>query len=150
MLVFDAWIGNNDRHFYNWGVVEHISGQHPPYFSPIYDTARGLYWNASEKKVNAMASNTRGMGQSFAAYVNKSSPRISCEGYKPGNHFDLLVQIMREVEYVGNIADLIDVDRIANSAEFFSQSFSKLFSNQRLSLMKMILEKRTERFLQII
>src|SRR5690606_13021739 len=25
MLVFDAIIGNNDRHFYNWGVIKHLN-----------------------------------------------------------------------------------------------------------------------------
>jgi hypothetical protein len=25
MIVFDAAIGNNDRHFYNWGVVKHVA-----------------------------------------------------------------------------------------------------------------------------
>ena len=42
MLVFDAIIGNNDRHFYNWGIVKHIHNKYDPKFSPIYDTARGL------------------------------------------------------------------------------------------------------------
>jgi hypothetical protein len=38
MLLFDAWVGNNDRHFYNWGVVVDIKGRQKPYFSPVYDT----------------------------------------------------------------------------------------------------------------
>ncbi len=42
LLVFDAIIGNNDRHFYNWGVIADITGKNIPRFSPIYDTARGL------------------------------------------------------------------------------------------------------------
>lgn len=51
MLLFDALVGNNDRHFYNWGIVRHIESLHKPYFSPVYDTARGLFWNESEKKI---------------------------------------------------------------------------------------------------
>src|SRR5438132_7572406 len=39
MLLFDAWIGNSDRHQENWGVVEFgNSGR----LAPIYDTAACL------------------------------------------------------------------------------------------------------------
>ncbi|MBC8883138.1 hypothetical protein H9X57_06230 [Flavobacterium piscinae] len=51
MLLFDALTGNNDRHYYNWGVISHIKNEHKPYFSPVYDTARGLLWNDSDKKL---------------------------------------------------------------------------------------------------
>ncbi|PIX33093.1 MAG: hypothetical protein COZ59_10525 [Bacteroidetes bacterium CG_4_8_14_3_um_filter_31_14] len=51
MLLFDSLIGNNDRHFYNWGIVRSISKKNEPYFSPIYDTARGLFWNDHEDKI---------------------------------------------------------------------------------------------------
>jgi hypothetical protein len=43
MLVFDALTGNNDRHFYNWGVIKHIENKKKPTFAPIYDSARGLF-----------------------------------------------------------------------------------------------------------
>src|SRR5690554_3953508 len=48
MLLFDCLTGNNDRHYYNWGVITHIKNDHKPYFSPVYDTARGLFWNNDE------------------------------------------------------------------------------------------------------
>lgn len=49
MLLFDAIVGNNDRHFFNWGVLRHLKDKHVPKFSPIYDTARGLFWNFSDE-----------------------------------------------------------------------------------------------------
>ena len=51
MLAFDAIVGNNDRHHYNWGVIVHGHRRHEPYFSPIYDSARALFWNDSESKL---------------------------------------------------------------------------------------------------
>jgi len=26
MIIYDALIGNNDRHFYNWGIIRDIRG----------------------------------------------------------------------------------------------------------------------------
>ena len=52
MVFFDAIVGNNDRHFYNWGVIRSIAQDEiEPCFSPVYDTARGLFWNFPEEKM---------------------------------------------------------------------------------------------------
>jgi HipA-like C-terminal domain len=40
MLAFDALIGHNDRHPYNWGVVVPLRKGAAPRFSPVFDTAR--------------------------------------------------------------------------------------------------------------
>ena|SRR5690606_4060317 len=44
MLYFDALVGNNDRHMYNWGIIRDIFGEKNAKFAPIYDSARGLLW----------------------------------------------------------------------------------------------------------
>ncbi|MDP1728281.1 MAG: S24 family peptidase [Bacteroidota bacterium] len=47
LLAFDAVVGNNDRHFYNWGIIDFKKNTTKlPTFAPIYDSARGLYWAA--------------------------------------------------------------------------------------------------------
>ncbi len=44
MLIFDALVGNNDRHFYNWAIIRPVKRiQIAPRFAPIYDTARGSF-----------------------------------------------------------------------------------------------------------
>ncbi|ETR67592.1 MAG: hypothetical protein OMM_05058 [Candidatus Magnetoglobus multicellularis str. Araruama] len=54
IMTFDAIIGNNDRHFYNWAVVVYKKRcSKKPYISPIYDTARGLMWNESDQKIKS-------------------------------------------------------------------------------------------------
>ena len=40
LLIFDAWIGNADRHQENWGVVIRPSGER--LFAPMYDPAASL------------------------------------------------------------------------------------------------------------
>lgn len=40
MLVFDAWIGNGDRHQENWGLIR--DSQNAPTLAPVYDTAACL------------------------------------------------------------------------------------------------------------
>lgn len=48
MLVFDALIGHNDRHPYNWGVIVPITKRRSPRIAPVFDTARALFWNIPE------------------------------------------------------------------------------------------------------
>ncbi len=52
MIVFDELVGNNDRHFYNWGVIDSTkkTGK-PPCFAPLYNSARGLLWNYSDENI---------------------------------------------------------------------------------------------------
>ncbi len=57
MLIFDAIVGNNDRHFYNWGVIIDLLEKKAPTFAPVYDTARGLFWNYSEERIAGMTAN---------------------------------------------------------------------------------------------
>lgn len=40
MVLFDAWIGNGDRHPANWGIIRSFSGSET--LAPIYDTAACL------------------------------------------------------------------------------------------------------------
>jgi len=54
MLAFDALIGNNDRHFFNWGVICDQTGRHISHFSPIFDTARAFFWNHSEVSLSKL------------------------------------------------------------------------------------------------
>jgi hypothetical protein len=51
LLGFDALVGNNDRHFYNWGVITDVAGRTKPRFSPVYDTARALFWNTTDAAI---------------------------------------------------------------------------------------------------
>jgi HipA-like C-terminal domain len=78
MIAFDAIVGNNDRHFYNWGVINTVkkTGK-PPKFAPIYDSARGLMWNESEQNIVKHHTHQRDEGKKIVNYVAEAKPRIS-------------------------------------------------------------------------
>lgn len=95
MLLFDALVGNNDRHFYNWGVVRHIESKHEPYFSPVYDTARGLFWNESEKKVLTLWKDKNRLQTYLSKYCKNSKPKIGWDGATNINHFKLVYNIYK-------------------------------------------------------
>lgn len=97
MLAFDAIVGNNDRHHYNWGVVVHKRCEHDPYFSPIYDSARALFWNDSELKLQAIKQtpDPNRLPTFLKRYIENSRPKTGWDGEKNLNHFALIQKIHR-------------------------------------------------------
>src|SRR5690554_5812005 len=93
MLVFDAIIGNNDRHFYNWGIVKHIHNKYDPKFSPIYDTARGLLWNKSEDTIDKLVIDKSYCASFLNKYIHNSKPKIGIENQRITSHFDLVKKL---------------------------------------------------------
>lgn len=96
MLVFDCLIGNNDRHFYNWGVIANTRRRVKiPTFAPLYDSARGLFWNQSDERIRHFHSLLdHPDSRKIVAYSKKSQPRVSIESNKNANHFDLIEYII--------------------------------------------------------
>ena len=124
MLLFDCFTGNNDRHFYNWAVIRSITNAHPPYFSPIYDTARALFWNRTDNQLKEIKESTDlNRKETFMAkYLRDSKPKIGIEGKNDLNHFDLL-------EYL-----------FYNSNELEKLFIRNLFSARSIQLVKELLE----------
>ena len=95
MLAFDALVGNNDRHPGNWGVIEPLRRNQPRRFAPIYDTARGLFWQNKNEYVSQCLKDPN----QLQAYVRKSRPQIGWDGLtnaKRWTHFDLAKHICSE------------------------------------------------------
>jgi len=93
IIAFDAIVGNNDRHFYNWGFIGNVlnKANKRVSFAPAYDTARGLLWSFTEKKVQGMYSAVQhGDDLRIISFISKSKPRFSIEGNSKANHFDLV------------------------------------------------------------
>ena len=78
-LAFDALIGHNDRHPYNWGVIVPLDITLAPRFSPIYDTARALFWNKSEVYVERVLNDKRPLLEN---YINKCTPPMGWDKAK--------------------------------------------------------------------
>jgi hypothetical protein len=90
MLAFDALIGAGDRHLSNWGVVENVLVPGPRAFTPVYDTARGLFLRFSDEDLAREAATEAGRRQFIAGYANKSKPLIGTGAPAANNHFDLM------------------------------------------------------------
>lgn len=93
MIIFDAIVGNNDRHFYNWGVITSAKKTTwKPVFSPVYDSARGLFWNVKDDQLLKFLK----YESKLEKYIQGSCPRISTQTNKSANHFELVQYILND------------------------------------------------------
>jgi hypothetical protein len=142
MIGFDALVGNQDRHLYNWGVVSDARGPSVPRFSPIYDTARGLFWNTTEEGLAAYQRK-----ESLERYIRKSTPLIgwdSTEARTP-NHFDLVRHVVEcKPEYVPVLRALGGPMALTNVGKQIDRKFGELLSVRRIGLIKECLARRFE------
>lgn len=75
MIMFDALIGNQDRHCENWGIIIGRNGER---FAPIFDNGASLGFNNSEDRVKLMFKDKK----MFDAFINKGKSLISVEGIR--------------------------------------------------------------------
>ena len=144
VLIFDAFIGNNDRHFYNWGIIRNIYKKEEPTFSPVYDTARGLYWNYNEQKIKAIYEDKNRLYSHIEKYSNESRPKIGWEGEPKINHFKLLEKIctLDVINNCGIVKDIIKEDKLGIILDMIDKEFSLLFSKTRREMIKLTLQYR--------
>ena len=148
MVIFDALVGNNDRHFYNWGVIRHVKSKHEPYFSPIYDTARGLYWNASEENL-PLPNNSKAIEK----YIENSKPKLGWENESDINHFKLieLIYMYRDDYNIDSeIFSIVKEENYDSCVDILYSEFNHLFSDQRKEIIRICLEKRFKRLEKIL
>ena len=144
MIVFDAIVGNNDRHFYNWAVVRAVKKEaFPPCFAPLYDSARGLMWNWNEDRVVLACKHLPQGGKKVDNYIRKASPRISIEGHPTTNHFELVHYIWRKhTEFQTTIDSLITFSQEDRVLNLYRNNFARYFSAERNLLSEYILKNR--------
>ena len=145
MIAFDALVGNNDRHFFNWAVICNQIGTNPPRFSPIFDTARGLFWNHTEEKMY----NLKNKGAPLRKYCKNSFSKIGSPGGGKANHFTLIESILRHdssTEEDLNILAGLEAEPVDLIRELFKGEFSKLFSPLRKDWICRLIEYRTQQF----
>lgn len=152
MIVFDAIVGNNDRHFYNWGVITDVrkSESARPIFSPIYDSARGLLWNWSDERVKKSLKNLEKGNKNVENYIEKASPRISIEGNSEVNHFGLIKYVFKKYNNSrGTILDLISLKNEDAVVRMYNAEFKQHFIRERNELILHILRERFKRLREI-
>jgi hypothetical protein len=150
MLAFDAIVGNNDRHYYNWGVITDLTSRRAPRFAPIYDTARALFWDGPESKLSEVDRNKR-RDAFVGKYVAECMPKTGWDGKSGLNHFGLVEVIANERPQLAPalrslcIADLADrVDGLIGT------EFAGLFTEQRREFVLDCLNLRVQRYVQAV
>lgn len=147
MLAFDAIIGHHDRHPANWGLIVPVTRSGRPRFSPVYDTARALFWNLSEVRVAKMLCDQ----QSFAAYIRRSTPQIGFDGCEKINHFELVGSIFCDFpKFRPNISKFAHSRLMLDCGRILDEEFSQLMSEERRELIKRCLFERHRQFCEAI
>lgn len=147
MLLFDAIIGNNDRHFFNWGVLRDLKGKNKTIFSPIYDTARGLFWNYSDEILLSWEKDVKQLSGRIIKYNNGSKPKMGWEGEKEINHFQMVKMLLNNKECTFALAkQIFSNDNLKKAEIVLNTEFKGLISDTRKSLIIRSLEYRFEVF----
>lgn len=151
MLCFDAWVGVQDRHFQNWGVVRDIYGKEKPYFSPIYDSARGLFWNFPEGRIAEWASQQQ-FEQQIQNQINKSMPQMSLTGMPKINHFELAEVLLsdRFIPFKSVACQIFSDERLGLVQKMILNEFGELFSRPRIALILKCLAMRHADFKKLL
>lgn len=146
MIAFDAIVGNNDRHFYNWGVIGNIttSDHDRTVFAPVYDSARALFWNDTEEAVKKMFQvYQKGVFGQFDAYIRKSSPRLSFDNKPDADHFELIAYLCSyKPEYKQIIEEFAGEEMELYVLRNLRQLIYCFFNKERCMLIEAVLRRR--------
>jgi len=143
MIMFDAITGNNDRHFYNWGVIDtHKRLGKTPHFAPIYDSARGLFWNISDSNLVDWLRIHRTGGAKISNYIQAASPRVSLDGKNDINHFDLVKSLLKEKRYKPIIDDLRTTKCELEVLKMLKKEFYPFYIPERQQAIEIVVKER--------
>ncbi|PCJ27435.1 MAG: hypothetical protein COA97_03985 [Flavobacteriales bacterium] len=151
MIAFDGLVGNNDRHFYNWGVIDNTKrSRKVPKFAPLYDSARGLLWNFSDENIVRVLGLHNNGGKKVVNYIEKAYPRISLDKNKEANHFELIsfvkLQHKSYKKIINELSTKKNEERVLRMLEI---EFFPFFIEERAELIKIIIKDRFERVRKI-
>ena len=151
LLLFDAMVGNNDRHFYNWAVIQPFDKRRKARFSPAYDTARGLFWNSSDEQLQ-MRVRQKDVARYVKKYCDNSRPKLGWESVADLNHFDLVKEIFTNEFYItrDEMRTLFRSEMLSAMQDTVNREFSRLFSRERMMMINECLSYRHKTIWEII
>lgn len=147
MCAFDAISGNNDRHFYNWGVLDSaLKSRKRPKFAPIYDSARGFVWNWSDDSIKKHLELRKNGGSKIDKYISNAAPRISFEDNKSANHFELINYLKRKDKKFNKIImELASVENEKLVLKMLEAEFFPYFIKERNEIIELIVKERYQK-----
>ena len=149
MLAFDAIVGANDRHAMNWGVVRQALRDAPLRYAPIFDTARGLFWDHEDAKFREV--DGRGEREQYIhRYAEKSKPLIGCaavSGARQVNHFEVIEAVLTKFpnEFRSSIPPVIRAFDPERVSRMLYRRFGRVVSRERLEYIDLLLRLRHKR-----
>jgi hypothetical protein len=133
MLAFDVLIGHNDRHPYNWGVVVPLEKSKRRRFSPIYDTARALFWNVPESRVRQMLTDQ----SQLDVYIKKCEPPFCWDNRQHIDFFELIGLIWNErPTYRHKIETFLTAEPLEKCIQVLATEFGDLLTDDRFELIR--------------
>lgn len=148
LLGFDTIVGNNDRHHFNWGVIRQITGKRRPRFSPVYDTARGLFWNISEERLRKQEGR---LDDYLAEYTRKCYPMIGWDGGGNLNHFEVIQKLAQKYPcYRPTLNQLAMLDLPKKVEVLLESEFDGLFSSLRKKFIVACLRRRLDQYVDVV
>ncbi|MBO4371324.1 MAG: HipA domain-containing protein [Bacteroidales bacterium] len=148
LLLYDALVGNNDRHFENWAVIVKNVGSSEPEFSPVYDTARGLFWNQSEESLQTFTDDK------IKKYSVNSKPKLGWDGVndKNLNHFRLVKEIYQNQFYITQeeMKQLFEQQMIDAMKKYVVNNYTSLMSSRRIEVICKCLDFRYQTIKNIL
>jgi len=152
MLAFDAIVGNNDRHFYNWGVIDTKKKTLKlPTFAPVYDSARGLLWNWQDNNLKNLLNTHLSGGKKLLNYIDEACPRVSIESNDKANHFELMDFLIRyNNDFREVIMDLSSFENEERVLEMLNNDFFSFYIPERRKLIAIILKMRFQKIRSLL
>ena len=144
LLVFDALVGNHDRHFYNWGIISKVekNQNRKCKFSPIYDSARGLLWNTPDEQLENYFDGNKIIQSKLKKYLENSSPRISLKNNPKANHYDLVEHFIKDKKFKPIVESLVMDKHLDKIIYMLKEKFFLYLHPKRSILIKEILRQR--------
>jgi hypothetical protein len=91
------------------------------------------------------------LNEKIVKYADESKPKIGWDGLVDLNHFDLISKIFSvDLRYKRECTQLINQENLSKTIEMVDKCFTKLYSYNRLTLIKICLEHRFNRLIDIV
>lgn len=151
LLLFDAMVGNNDRHYFNWAVIQPFDKRERARLSPVYDTARGLFWNASDERL-AMRIKQKDVARYVKKYSDASKPKLGWNNAGDLNHFRMVKEIFDNQYYVtkDEIRNIFRKEMLEAMKDTINIEFGRLLSKERVFIINECLDYRYKAIWEVI
>lgn len=157
ILLFDALIGNSDRHHSNWGITEEkgflslgngVIPANALYLSPLYDNGSSLCSYINENDIETILKDK----MKYESIINtKSKSAIGWNDIRPIRHFELIKNLRDEyfdetVYFVKNINEKVTEKSVEDILNTFDDN---VISPKMKILLKNFIIDRKNRIIEI-